>query len=58
MTRKNAQIVLVAAALMGVAGAAAGQETEELVPHHPDGTRRTIDAPQRRGRDHRDRGGR
>ena len=40
MTRKNAQIVLVAAALMGVAGAAAGQETEELVrtiPMEPGG---------------------
>ena len=40
MTRKNAQIVLVAAALMGVAGAVAGQETEELVrtiPMEPGG---------------------
>ena len=40
MTRKNAQIVLVAAALMGVAGVAAGQETEELVrtiPMEPGG---------------------
>ena len=40
MTRKNAQIVLVVAALMGVADAAAGQETEELVrtiPMEPGG---------------------
>ena len=39
MTMKNAQIVLVAAALMGAAGAAAGQ-TEELVrtiPMEPGG---------------------
>ena len=35
MTMKNAQIVLVAAALMGVAGAGAGQETEELVSTIP-----------------------
>ncbi len=40
MTMKNTQIVLVATALMGVAGAAAGQETEELVrtiPMEPGG---------------------
>ena len=53
---KNVQIVLVAAALMGTAGEVAGQ-TEELV-RTTDGTGRTVHAPQRRGRDLRDRGGR